>query len=520
MRIIRMTTTDPEALFDNNFDSNILIEPKSQLALKSCTFETQPKKIEIDSSNNKIDFQVITGDTQTFTINNGDYDAVNYDNLFEDMMEQGNKVLDRTKQVNIGMEIFYGKGADGNFTQQYFHGERLTGKGDKGAFPPYPIGEAGLELTQGSIAFTRSGGQGDGKFKSSQSTAGPIAFGDCYMYGDRYISRGVGQTQFHISKVDMTIGIEQGVFGYTFAHPNTFSPANPPTINDIMYGVVITNTTAADGTGGAAYEKVVAGVRTASGANLSYYGNGNANNDYIVGGISEGKVFMEIRQVVGGANQETEILSEDYTWPNKLYPIWIATTSGSRGGTNNDFIFDKLIWFSSPREKRIKPTNVEIEYDIIGANPPPRQSTSIQECYMEFEGDTLAHFLGYTFTRSPSTPGSYTRVAGGSFEVKADNLFKPTALSDAFIVELLNLQVDSYDGLKESRKPYLAVVPRSDADGSVIYDTTFPVFVDLNNAEPLNLRNIKARLLNSDGSSVLIEGLASLVVLLKPKTEM
>ena len=168
MRIIRLTTTDPEGIFDNTFDSSLIIKPQSQLALKSCVFETQLKQIEIDSSNNKLDFQVITGDTQTFTINNGNFDANTYETLFDDMMVEGNKVLTRTKPVNTGMEIFYGKGQDVRFTQQYFHGEYLTGNGGRGTFPPYPQGQAGLELTAGSIDFVRSGGGQEGFFKSNQ----------------------------------------------------------------------------------------------------------------------------------------------------------------------------------------------------------------------------------------------------------------------------------------------------------------------------------------------------------------
>ena len=528
MRIIRLTTTDSEAVFDNSFDSTLLIKPQSQLALKSCVFETQLRQIEVDSENNKIDFQVITGDTQSFTIDNSSYNANNYNLLFEDMMKKANAVLTRTKQVNIGREVFYGiekeDAESGFFVQQYYQGELLSGSGGRGAYPPYPIGEPGLNLTSGTIAVERSGGVNNiGLFKSAQNTAGPVAFGDCFMYADRYISRGVGIVQSRISKMDMTVGIEQGVFGLTTVNPNTFTAANPPTLSDIAYGVVITNTTAADGTGGAPYESVVAGVRTPSAVNVRYYGNGSNNNDYIVWGISEGKVFVEIRQVdAAGTNPvEIEILSQDYTWADKLYPIWIPTTSGKRGGVNNDFIWTKLFYTTSPREKKVKPPNVESVEEItdLGANPHPSPSRALQDCFMEFEGTTLSRFLGYDFPRSPSTPGSTVRVPGGSFEVVADNHFRPTALSDAFIVELLNLQVDSYDGLAESRKPYLAVVPRSDADGSVIYDTTFPVFVDMNNADELNLRNIKARLLNSDGSGVKMEGLGTLVILVKEKNE-
>ena len=127
MRIIRMTTTDPKGIFDNTFDSNILIKPNSQLALKSCTFETQSKVIEIDSSNNEITFQVETGVPNTFQIANGSYDSFSYPSLFEDMMSEGNKKLVKTSQVNLGMEIFYGieknDPTSGRFVQQYFQGE-------------------------------------------------------------------------------------------------------------------------------------------------------------------------------------------------------------------------------------------------------------------------------------------------------------------------------------------------------------------------------------------------------------
>ena len=533
MRIIRMTTTDPKGIFDNTFDSNILIKPNSQLALKSCTFETQSKVIEIDSSNNEITFQVETGVPNTFQISNGSYDSFSYPSLFDDMMTQANKQLVKTALTNLGMEVFYGvekNDADsGRFVQQYFQGEYLTGNARQTAVGGYATGELGLQLTKGTTGWARTGGtsgNAEGRFRSDSTATTGVAFGDSFMYGDKYIARGGGQTTFQIRKVDMTIGNEQGVFGFTTTNPNTFTAANPPTLSDIAYGVAITNTTSSTGGAGDFYDSIVAGVRTPSAAQLYYHGLGNNNNDYIRMGISGGQVYCDIHSVIGGVNTTTTILSETYTFPDKLYPIWVALTSGARAGTNTDFVFTKLRWTTSPREPQIQP-NPSFVADEVGANRPPQPSRAFQNCFMEFEGDTLASFLGYRFTRSPSVPGSFTRIPPQAtapftqfhYEVAGDELFRPTALSDAFIVELLNLQVDSYDGLKESRKPYLAVVPRSDKDGEVIYDTTFPVFVDLSNSTPLNLRNIKARLLNSDGSEVLIEGLASLVVLLKEKGE-
>ena len=539
MRIVRLTTTDPEGIFDNNFDSELIIKPQSQLALKSCVFETQNKVIDIDSSNNEITFQVKTGDPQTFAIPNGTFDANNYNFLFENMMTEGNKKLIKSTPQNIGMEIFYGVEKQdthsGRFTQQYFQGEYFTGKANNiDPSGTYPNGQLALQLARGSVNYTRTGGttqQAEGRFQSAFTGSTGQTFGDSFMYADKYISRGAGQVSFQIRNVDMTIGNEQGIFGFTTINPNTFTSANPPTINDIAYGVKITNTTATDGTGGSPYEYIVSGIATPSPVNLQFFGvpsSTSSNNDYIRAGISGGQIYIDIHQVVGGNPQATNILTEDYFFPDKLYPIWISLTSGARAGPGNiNFVFTKLRWTASPREDRIVPEPQPQQDILTDTQSPPQPNTQQQNCFMSFEGESLASFLGYRFTRSPSVPGWFTIIPVSNrpgnlqirYEVIGDDLFRPTALSDAFIVELLNLQVNSYDGLKESRKPYLAVVPRSDADGSVIYDTTFPVFVDLDNADAINLRNIKARLLNSDGSEVLIEGLASLVILIKAKGE-
>ena len=82
-------------------------------------------------------------------------------------------------------------------------------------------------------------------------------------------------------------------------------------------------------------------------------------------------------------------------------------------------------------------------------------------------------------------------------------------------MELLNIQIASYDGLTGQRKSYISIIPQTDKDGVVIYDASYPVFIDINNSQKLSLRNIKARILNNDGSPISMRGLASLVLLIE-----
>jgi len=80
---------------------------------------------------------------------------------------------------------------------------------------------------------------------------------------------------------------------------------------------------------------------------------------------------------------------------------------------------------------------------------------------------------------------------------------------------MLNIGLDSYDGELQSRVSYLSVIPKDDRENSIIYDAPYPIFIDINNYQPLTVRNIKCRLLNNDLSAVTMVGVGTIVILLK-----
>ena len=80
---------------------------------------------------------------------------------------------------------------------------------------------------------------------------------------------------------------------------------------------------------------------------------------------------------------------------------------------------------------------------------------------------------------------------------------------------MLSLNLDCYDGLTRGRKSILAVIPKSDSDNSLLYEPDFPVFVSLNNQNEITLRNIRCRVLHSDGSPLSTDGLSVLTLLFK-----
>ena len=103
-----------------------------------------------------------------------------------------------------------------------------------------------------------------------------------------------------------------------------------------------------------------------------------------------------------------------------------------------------------------------------------------------------------------------------TFAWTAKNVFGAGLLGQGFYVELMTGTCEGYDGLTGQRKNILAVIPESDSDDKLLFQPATPVFLEMNNSNPLVLRNIRARILQTDGSALGVTGINSMTLLLKP----
>ena len=91
--------------------------------------------------------------------------------------------------------------------------------------------------------------------------------------------------------------------------------------------------------------------------------------------------------------------------------------------------------------------------------------------------------------------------------------------SENYIVELVNIDLQSYDGLKgvEQRKNILMniVNSRERNQPDVAFVSTFPVWLNIDNAFESFIRNIKARIVHSDYRQVKAQGEANITLLIK-----
>ena len=489
MKLLRLTTTDENAIFDNNYNANIVIQPKSQIALKSLSIETTIADIVINSANDTLQFQVSeTQGTLTTQLTHNTYSNITYPSLFADMNKKLNSKLNPLTPnppnpfgSNIGMEIdtvVENKGPVSIRFRQGILQENINK----------------IVLDKGAVAVSKTGSTKNTRiFKSSGTPSG----NNCYMYDPTPIARGGGVLRFKVDNIGTST--DNFILGLTTVNPDTLAAGTVFDINNINYGIKCNQRTVA-------YSKIVGGTITATSQIPSWYGIGNTNNDSIVLEISEGKV---VGSVYDGSGQQ-QLLSEDYVYPTNLYPILIFLGDGTHTSA-------RLYRFThSPYHNETLLTEFEEEGQEL-LTDPPRQSKKESLHYFQFEGQSLASFLGFDNTRTPQT--GFEKVKLGSFKVVAPNNFRPNNISDAFVVEMLNLPLDSYDGLVSERRNILSVIPESDAQGVVIYDAKELVFIDIDNAEPFTLRNLRARVLNNDLSEIEMRGLASLVVLIKDRNE-
>ena len=207
---------------------------------------------------------------------------------------------------------------------------------------------------------------------------------------------------------------------------------------DVSFGIYATNN------GGVLqYYTVKDGVRTLNALTVTTPvnppGAGYLDNDFLEIAIDGGLVKLNVYQ--GAAATKTTMAS--YTYNNEpLFPAVVFI--GGRGvATCNN-----VRWTPSPWASSLTSSNIS---DLGTSLPPRPQANPIQstENFVRFDSLRVANYLGFEYRRLP---------AGGT--TTADDELKFTALKpfavglnvNSYLIQLLNLKVDSYDSLKEQRE--------------------------------------------------------------------
>lgn len=452
-RLIRLTTEDDNCYFNNDFKQDILIKPNSKIALQNFCCEIKEGNFTLNSSNNKIYYQSKSGELVAVYITPGYYDKDNVDILFSDMANQLNAAL----RVDIGSE--YGRQWSVDTVDSKVILQQKSGNLSFNSNASY-VNKVNMDAAN---TFKRSGG---------------ATSYDSFFYINKAFTKGCGGFYGKITTLATTAG-DKLAWGLTTQQIK--STDTEVTKGDYKYGLLVTGTSYRYIKNQKEYAAAIPAPQV---------------NDELFISLSENKINIDVYR----GSTKYPILSETYTGET-LYPAatFIAPASDIIVGATARFSTDP--YYSSVTE-----TND----NIITVAPSPGGSAGSSQ-YLEFDDVDFARFLGFENRRIPSS--GYIVVK--NFTATAENEFKPTSLSESFVVELLNINLESYEGLLKQRKNILAsIVNQQVVNDRVHFVAPYPQYIDMNNANPITLRNIRARILKEDLSEITVNGFSQMTLLI------
>ena len=485
MKLVRLVTDDSTSVFDNTFNDSLTLSPNSKIALQSLSIDTVNDVIVIDSSNSLVQFQVSTGFITSVNLTYGSYDKDTYVNLLTDIENKMNAATGFTLGTN---EIRRNLGLE--WRAQINSKTQTSIAYNVGASSQYP---AEWNYAAAKVEnFTAQGRQVWGQTAGQPNNTD----NDRSMLFPKFISRGCGYLRCRTHRYEASTQLTSD--GYIIALSKTdLSGVDPANITnaDISYGIAVSHASSGD----RVYRKVTDGAYSfIAGAPFpNFIDVGDVNNDFQEITINYDKIDFNVYQ--NGSNVPTLLYQLDYPAGEKLYPLIVF-----RGGS---LTLNSVRVTPSPYDIA-SVSSLPLPTDFLSLGAPPQQQVNKSDNFLQLS-PSLAEFFGYNTPRIPQN--GFYNVAVQDYI--GDVPFEPSEIADAFLVELLNLKCESYDGLLNQRKNILYVIPKSNKDGELIYEVNNPIFIDLNNAKDVLLRNIRLRVVRPDYSVLEMRGQATMVLL-------
>jgi hypothetical protein len=474
VKLIRLTTTDQKGYFDNTFNEDIILEPNSKIALQSLTTQVNTESIVLDAQNNIIEYGAASNDVKRVVLAEGTYDKTNISDLFTDITTKFNAKMNPTS-TQIGKQWQVGT-QNSHVSFEIKMGSLV--EPEKPEFANY-VGSQNVQstTTSGKTIWSRNGGTTDM---------------DSFMYFKAANCKGSSTFRARINANQIPA---QGGFilGYLAQCPSASTSIN---ISDILYGIRFVDQTQP-------YKKIVNGVESVIVGKTPYIVSANsAQNDYLDIETRNNKVVISRHNNI----VDEEFFSEPYDQVTHLFPVVIFVSSQTSLDTikftTDPYYHDTLV---------LLPESSDVEVSAIPVVKPNQPSTY----YIYFQDFSLASILGFATQRIPKTDTATLNPTQGSLVFTAENYFRIKDISDAYLVELQNIKLDSYDSIKQQRMNLLHVIPQYDiVQERIVYTSQYPIFLSLNNAYKINLRQIKARILKEDLSEISTVGYSQITILI------
>jgi len=451
-RLIKLSSdNEVTADFQNFFTEDIIIHPKSKVALYNMSLTLSQKTFEINLSNFVFTAQVKganqgTGGPRNVLMRLGSYTQAGF-------------LQELTRALNSSVAIVDGAGSGRNRNEW-----KPIFKADKLSIQYSSVTDdvgAANQFILGKLAF-------------NNNTLGKAAAGTDGVWESAFIKsifcNGVGE--FKVQLVNNTDGVCFGLMNDITAG-NTLSPLNYYIAVFIDGGVYkyffngnTTATTIAPGG-----TDVITIVLELGGFKIKTGANDNALNDIVT-------LPYEYNQILHGAvsllNNNNSLTVTQYT-PSPYQNV------NASGVSLVDDIAD------------IQDTENYLKIDSLGA---PASATSQHAIILPA---ATARLFGFS-TLNNGLPSN----TQGSFD--GTEIVRFGKLPETLTVEIPSLGLEGYDGEVHRRRPILAILPAQDTPGvQRDYSANYPIYIDLNNKDKQLLNTLQVRILDEGGVPVSIE---------------
>jgi len=481
MRLIRLTTENENCFFESIFNSDLTIKPYSKVALSSFTTQLDNLNMVIDSQNNEISYTVNgPNNVKTLTLPNGVYTSSDINNFW----------IETTRLFNTSME--YKKNQINRQWRCSILGGRACFELKSGTIiRPQSIVSTNLFTTKNLIA----GGQGStGIMKRATAGIG----NDAFLYMKSPNNKGSSSLRSTIYS-DNIAGTQSGfVLGYTANNPSADTTVINPI--DYLYGIRYIDLNQP-------YKFIVNGVENPTTPTEVVQ---PLDGDVLEIAIFEGQISFNIYRD-GGDVEEYFIIKDGipYNHQINLFPLLLFVGSDTIM-YNTQFTSDPYYNIVNTHTGTDIVDNNTAILPLVGNQPPT-------QCFLQFNSPDLATILGFNKARYPAA--GFDNKAEPIY--LAENAFSLRDFSESYIVELLNIKLESMDSLTKGHRSILYVIPQlSPIKEHVVYQVPQLVFLDINNNYELSLRDIKARVLKDDLTQFRCYGLSQLVLIIKEKDEL
>ena len=490
MKLIRVINSDDKLTFDGDIQGNFTLQPNAEVALLNANWTNKVLEIDLTDPNlSEVRLEMNntpTGDnTYTFNLEPEIYSTEGESllNLLFNLQNQLNKVMTYTagNEKALGLKWLADFNETKNniniFTNQQALVDPVVVIEETPEDAPRQYIADGIEDVNGDNILYKSDSSGPAAIYS-RSFEFPTSFDSAKPFDNNLSAMcAVFQCSLNSLEADALGGIIGVMENPTLDRSD---PAN------YEFGIQWTDS-------GTDYGYIRDGVVSATGITPNVTED-DLDNDFFQIRFDNNKIEVVIYN--DNATPEEQVLvSEEYTI-STLYPsLWLKDNKTVIKNLSNTPVITDL-----GDQVNVINKILETNFDVI-------EGYEQEIVWRLVFSKELSQFLGFN--------DNEINLTQEKFFWGADKVTKYSG-SDAYIVELNNLQLESYDTQEQQRKSILSVITNENGNVQKFrHESNNLIFISINNNFPISLRNINLKIYDDNYNNITTTGKANLTLLFK-----